>query len=91
VELHVGETTTVRLAGRGTAGYRWTAVVSSDAVSVSVSPAPGGRSLPGSASDEIATIEARHPGEATVTLEQRRSWENRAEPVDRHVLKITVA
>ena len=93
--LRVGERTTVLLPGLGTVGYRWTAHVtgSDDAVAVSVAPAPrdeiDGRPV-GASADEIAVIEGRHPGHATVTLEQRRSWETSAEPRDRRVVEVTV-
>jgi predicted secreted protein len=94
VTLRVGERSTIRLPGLGTVGYRWTSHVSGDAVTVSISPAPraeiDGRP-PGASVDEIAVIEARQPGRATVTLEQRRSWENRPQPQDRRVLEVTVA
>jgi len=93
VELRVGEKTTIRLPGRATSGYRWIAHVSGDAVTVEVRPAPreeiAGRP-PGAGVDEIATIEGRHPGRVTVTLEQRRSWENQPRPQDRRVLEVTV-
>jgi predicted secreted protein len=94
VTLKVGERSTIRLPGLGTGGYRWTFHVSGDAVTVSVSPAPreeiNGRP-PGAAVDEIAVIDARHRGHATVTLEQRRSWESTPQPHNRRVLQVTVA
>jgi predicted secreted protein len=93
ITLRVGERTTVRLPGLGTVGYRWTSHVAGDAVAVSVSPAPreeiDGRP-PGASVDEIAVVEGRHPGRATVTLEQRRSWESKPQPQDRRVLEVTV-
>jgi predicted secreted protein len=94
VELRVGEKTAIRLPGRAMSGYRWTAHVSGDAVTVSVSPAPreeiDGRP-PGAGADEIATVEALRPGRATVTLELRRSWENTPQPQDRRTFEVTVA
>jgi len=93
VTLRVGERTTVRLPGLGTVGYRWTSHVSGDAVAVSVRPGPreeiDGRP-PGASVDEIAVIEGRHPGRATVTLEQRRSWESRPQPQDQQVIEVIV-
>ena len=93
VRLRVGERTTIRLPGLGTVGYRWTSHVSGDAVTVTVTPAPreeiDGRP-PGVSVDELAVIEAHRPGHATVTLEQRRSWENRPAPPDRRVIEVTV-
>jgi predicted secreted protein len=93
VTLRVGERTTVRLPGLGTVGYRWTPHVTGDAVTVSVSPAPreeiDGRP-PGASVDELAVIEGRHPGRATVTLEQRRSWENEPHPQGRRVFEVSV-
>jgi len=92
VELRVGEKVTIRLPGLGTSGYRWTAHVSGDAVTVALSPArdePESR-RPGAHVDEIAVIEGRRRGHATVTLEQRRSWENEPRPQDRRLLEVTV-
>jgi predicted secreted protein len=96
VTLRPGERTTVRLPGLGTVGYRWTHRVEgdTDAVAVSLTTAPreeiNGRP-PGASIDELAVIEARHRGRATVTLEQRRSWETEPDPQDRRVLTVTVA
>jgi predicted secreted protein len=91
VELSVGEKTSIRLPGRATSGYRWTAEVAGDAVTVAVSPSMSGRALPGASADEIAVIEGRHPGHATVTLALRRSWEDKPLMRDPVFLKITVA
>lgn len=96
VTLHPGERTTLRLPGLGTVGYRWTHRVAgdTDAVTVSLTTAPrkeiNGRP-PGASIDELAVIEARHRGRAIVTLEQRRSWENKPDPQARRVLTVTVA
>lgn len=90
MDLRVGEVSTIRLPGLGTSGYLWTAHVSDDAVTVTVRPAELDGRTPGVSADEIAEIEGRHPGHATVTLEQRRSWEHRPEAYDRRVLDVTV-
>lgn len=93
--LQPGERATVRLPGLGTAGYQWTQHVDgdADAVAVSLDTAPAeeiaGRPL-GTSVDELAVIEARHHGRATVVLEQRRSWEKEPDPQDRRVLTVTV-
>jgi len=95
VTLRPGERTSVRLPGLGTAGYEWTHRTDGDAgaVEVSISTAPAeeiaGRP-PGTSIDELATIQARRPGRATVILEQRRSWENKPDPQDRRVIEVTV-
>jgi predicted secreted protein len=95
VRLRPGERKSIRLPGLGTAGYRWTPGRPDAAgiVDVSVTTAPAGEidgRPPGSSADELATIEGRRPGQATVILEQRRSWETKAAPHDRRVLHITV-
>ena len=93
MELRVGEKTAIRLPGLGTAGYGWSAHVTGDAVTVSVHLAPreGAEGLPpGANTDEILQLEARRPGSATVTLEQRRSWENTPRPQGRRVVEVTV-
>jgi predicted secreted protein len=94
VTLRRGERTSVRLPGLGTAGYRWTSEVEGDgaAVSVSLTTAPAeevaGRP-PGASVDEVAVVEARQAGHATVVLHQSRSWEN-GPPHARRVLEVTV-
>jgi predicted secreted protein len=95
VALRPGERTTIRLPGLGTVGYRWTARVEGDdgAVAVTVAPAPREEidgHPPGASIDELAVIEGRRPGHALVTLEQRRSWENKPEPQERRVFRVTV-
>jgi predicted secreted protein len=91
VELRVGEKTTIRLPGLGLSGYRWTAEVSGDAVTVSLRPAPRPPHPPGASAEEILEIEARRPGRATVLVEQRRSWENAPDAHDRRVVEVTVS
>jgi predicted secreted protein len=96
VALRPGERTTIRLPGLGAAGYRWIGRVEGDAgaVAVTVAPAPHKEidgHPPGASVDELAVIEGRRPGRAVVTLEQRRSWENKPGPRDRRVFQVTVA
>ncbi|MDH6126502.1 protease inhibitor I42 family protein [Kitasatospora sp. GP82] len=94
IRLRTGERYVVRLPGRGTAGYTWTSRVEGDsnALAVSVTTAPAseiaGRPI-GASVDELAVLDALHPGRATVHLEQRRVWEQKP-PLDHRVLDITV-
>lgn len=95
VTLRRGERASVRLPGLGAVGYEWTHRVEGDtgAVEVSISTAPAeeiaGRP-PGTSVDELAVLQARRPGRATVLLEQRRPWESKPNPQNRRVIEVTV-
>ena|SRR5689334_14142629 len=96
LKLRPGERAEVRLPGLGTAGYRWTARVEGDpdVVDVSVVTAPAEEVAgqpPGVSVDEVATLEALRPGQATVYLELRRSWENKPRSQDERVIEVVVS
>ena len=78
VALRVGEDHPVRLAGLGTAGYHWVALVEGDERIVEVSATglaqPANRRI-GTSADELFTIRALRPGETRVRFLQRRPWE----------------
>ena len=67
--LHVGQCTTVHLPGVADAGYLWEFAIAGNVEAVTVVL---GREVSGpdtaikKSADEIATIEARHPGTAII-------------------------
>ncbi|MBO3745268.1 protease inhibitor I42 family protein [Streptosporangiaceae bacterium NEAU-GS5] len=96
LRLRPGEHHEIRLPGRGAAGYVWSSHVGGDAdvVAVSLHAAPFPADWPpqaGHSADEIATIEALKPGQATLVLEQRRPWEQESAALEHRDYDITVA
>ena len=95
VTLRVGEERLVRLAGLGTAGYRWAAFVEGDEGVVDVRAAgvaePANERI-GTSADELFTIRALQPGATRVRFAQRRPWEpDTTPPVAERVLELRVA
>ena len=89
VEMKVGEKMSVSLSGVPTAGYVWGA--DKPPAFIKVSEGPGGATstaqfLPGFAGGnhwEVLVVEAVAPGEAEITLAQKRPWEEQAAPDDK--------
>jgi predicted secreted protein len=88
----------VSLSGVPTAGYIWGA--DAPPAFVKVSDGPGGATsssqmLPGFAGGnhwEVLVIEAMAPGEAEISLVQKRPWEDKADPADkRFAFKLKVS
>ncbi len=98
VTLAPGQTFTLPLKGKGSAGYSWAYDVSGDkdAVELSITgrgspPATGGnRPPPSSSADEQLIVKAVSPGEVTIQLTLRRSWEKDKAPIAQQTLKVTV-
>jgi predicted secreted protein len=94
VSLRVGETATVRLPGLAAAGYAWTAAISpAGGDVVGVSEAGGGDGevvLPGASREHAFVLTARGPGSAVVHFEQRRPWEEDAEPLESRDVEVVV-
>jgi predicted secreted protein len=94
VELRVGEQHPIRLAGLGTAGYRWEPLVEGDEGVAEVSDAGVARPANariGTSADELFTIRAVRPGVTRVRFVQRRPWESEDEPAaNEHVVEIRV-
>ena len=98
VELKVGEKMSVSLSGVPTAGYIWGA--DAPPAFVKVSDGPGGATsssqmLPGFTGGnhwEVLVIEAIAPGQADISLVQKRPWEDKADPADkRFAFKLKVS
>lgn len=92
--LRVGQSTSFRLPGLGTAGYRWAASTDSEAVGVQWHrdldeaddpPPPVGVSAP-----ETVTLIGRRPGVSTIELIQSRPWESPEAALDRRRITVTV-
>jgi predicted secreted protein len=94
VTLRVGEEHPVRLAGLGTAGYRWAPLVEGDEGVAEVSEAGVARPANariGTSADELFTIEAVSPGVTRVRFVQRRPFEPDDVPAaDEHVVEVRV-
>ena len=94
LSLRVGETDTIRLPGRGTAGYVWVVAVSpADGDVVGVSESEGGDGdvgPPGASREHSFVLAARSPGRAVVRFEQRRPWEPDAEPLESRDVEVVV-
>jgi predicted secreted protein len=94
VTLAVGEDHAIRLAGLGTAGYRWVPFVEGDAGVVDVTAA--GLAQPandriGTSADELFAIRALRPGATRVRFAQRRPWESDdTPPVNERVVELRV-
>jgi predicted secreted protein len=94
VNLRVGEQHPVRLAGLGTAGYRWEPRAEGDEGIAAVTDAgfaqPANRRI-GTSADELFTIEAVSPGVTRVRFAQRRPFEPDDVPaVNEHVIEVRV-
>jgi predicted secreted protein len=94
VNLRVGDEHPIRLAGLGTAGYRWVSAIEGDegvaeVIDAGVAKPPNTRI--GTSADELFTIRAVRPGATRVRFAQRRPWESQDEPaVDEHVVEVRV-
>lgn len=88
VAMKVGEKISVSLSGVPTAGYVWGA--DNPPAFVKVTEGPGGSTttaqyLPGFAGGnhwQVLVIEALKPGEAEISLANKRPWEDKADPSD---------
>ena len=94
VALHVGDEHPVRLAGLGTAGYRWVPFVEGEEgvadVSAAGFAAPANRRI-GTSADELFTIRALRPGATRVRFVQRRPFEPDETPaVNERVVELRV-
>ena len=94
VNLHVGDEHPVRLAGLGTAGYRWLALVEGDEGVADVTEAgmaePANERI-GTSADELFTIEAVGRGVTRVRFTQRRPFEpDDVPPANERVVEVRV-
>lgn len=98
ITLRPGETFSLPLQGRGAAGYSWVHEASGvkDAVEVRIEGSgkpPHLADQPPNAGSvaERLVVKAISPGEVTVQLSQKRSWERDKPALAQHVLKIVVS
>jgi len=95
VSLQIGEEQTLLLPSSAQAGYVWEAESDDEAV-VAVSTkfegaddaAVGARTF---SENERLTLRGLAEGTTTVRLVQRRTWEERVEPISAHALAVNVA
>lgn len=98
LQLKPGEVQSFELKGRGSAGYSWAYEISGDRNCVGVKleatdqpPRSGSTQGPGTYSvDERLTITAISPGDATVRVFLRRSWEKGKPPLEEKTIRVTV-
>jgi predicted secreted protein len=92
VELQVGEQHSIKLAGLGTAGYRWRPeqLNDSDIAEVRATSAPEPGSAVGASADEVFEIRALKPGSTNVRFAQRRPWEEDGQPANEHIVELHV-
>ena len=95
ISLKIGEEQTLLLPSRAQAGYVWEADADDEGV-VEVSTefegaddaAVGARTF---SENERLTLRGLAEGTTTVRLVQRRTWEERVEPISAHALAVNVA
>lgn len=99
IQLKVGETYTLRLPGRGSAGYAWEHHIVGNEQTLSVTQEGVREKLPGEVDDRmpssysadiLLSIRALEPGHATLHLQLRRPWEKDRPPLNMHTLEVTV-
>jgi len=98
ITLKPGETYSLTLKGKGSAGYSWAYEVSGDTSSVAVTitgtgrpPDTGSKQPPATYSvDEQLIVRAVSPGTATIHLRLRRSWEKDKPPLEDQTVKVDV-
>ena len=97
VRLKPGETYSLTLKGKGSAGYSWAYEVTGDTGSVAVTitgagrPPDSGSKPPGTYSvDEQVIVRAVSVGQATIHLFLRRSWEKDKAPLQDKTVKVDV-
>jgi len=89
LNLSVGDRQIIRLTGRGTAGYAWTAqvddsrIASVSSAGTAAREAPPGSPAPGfSASrDELFEVLGLAPGSTTIHFSLSRPWEKNKPPI----------
>jgi predicted secreted protein len=95
ISLEIGEEQTLLLPSRAQAGYVWEAEADDEGV-VELSTefegaddaAVGARTF---SENERLTLRGLAEGTTTVRLVQRRTWEERVEPISAHALAVNVA
>ena len=91
----MGESHPIRLAGLGTAGYRWVPLVEGDegvADVIDAGVAKLANARIGTSADELFTIRAVRPGVTHVRFAQRRPWESDDVPAaNEHVVELRVS
>ncbi len=77
-EVHVGEQIEVKLPENPTTGYRWQADVDSAALKQTNDSYEGAVQPRGAGGTRLVRFEALRPGDVTLKLVKKRSWEQKA-------------
>lgn len=82
LQLRVGDDVTLRLPGRGTAGYSWVYEASGAVAALSVShttaPLPLSEPPRTGSADEVFLLHGLSPGRVELHFELRRTWDQAA-------------
>ena len=93
VDVHVGDTVSIRLAENPTTGYRWNvANVDDSLVNIDDSEfveSPG--SGIGGGGTRLITLSVRSPGVARASLKNQRPWEPTAAPIRQFEVTLNIA
>jgi VCBS repeat-containing protein len=102
IELGIGDTHSIRLQGRGTAGYEWSYNIEGEHGIIEISHGSGyvhdvnsdknddKQLAVGQSIDEIFVIQGIRRGRAIVHFLQRRPWEIDAPPLDKADVEVIV-
>jgi hypothetical protein len=93
--LRVGERHSWAPPNHGAGGYRWYGGVTGDvgAVRLTVDYAGAGEAapvVPGPGRAQVVHVDGRAPGEASVVLVERRSWEDDSTAIAKQVVDVRV-
>jgi predicted secreted protein len=97
ITLWPGETFSLPLQGRGSAGYSWSFEVSGAKNTIEVRiagasppPHPPTQAPQAGSLDQQLVVKAIAAGEAQIQVVQRRSWERDKPPLAQHLVKVVV-
>jgi inhibitor of cysteine peptidase len=91
--LKPGQTLALRLAENPTTGYRWSIPALNSQVLQLIGDRfdPSGSSAIGSGGQRILTFQAQQPGQISLSLKNRREWEDEASAGESFTVTIQVA
>lgn len=94
LELRVGESKSITLAGNPSTGFLWSLAAAADVVKVELAleqtPAPSGPPLCGRPCGTVVTLTGKTAGQGQVTLVYARPWEKNTAPARTCTINVTV-